>query len=364
MKRSALVLAALVSTGALAAQSVVDLFHKAKAQVRGEDYKGALATLDALDAEAGKPGNEHARQQLQAPEAFYRGVCEASLDQTAAAVASFQAFLELQPTASIDPSMYSKKAVAAFAAAQKAAPSAAPPPGEKATLFTAYQEFKPPPNISEPASATWAEGPVQWIMTAEEKKAWAGLTGDGERVEFVDKFWESRNPTPGSADNAYRTGFERRVAFADARFVQDEKKRGSLTDRGMVFVVLGPPTYGGRRPIKNGEDSSEALGMSTLQTNSVAMAQAGAQVSSATGRISSAQAATIAGRMTGPGTQAAESNNNYQEVWHYRKEVLPKNVSYLQVDVVFVTRHGYGSNVLQRDPTVLTTLDAAKKKPH
>ncbi len=103
--------------------------------------------------------------------------------------------------------------------------------------------------------------------------------------------------------------------------------------------------------------------MSTVTSGAVATAQAGAQVNSPSGRITSGQAAAIADRMTGPGTQAAESNNNYQEVWHYRKELLPKNVGYLQVDVVFVTKHGYGTNVLQRDTATLQTLDAAKRKP-
>ena len=35
-------------------------------------------------------------------------------------------------------------------------------------------------------------------------------------------------------------------------------------------------------------------------------------------------------------------------------------MGYLQVDVAFVTRKGYGVNVLQRDSETLTTLDAAK----
>ena len=38
-------------------------------------------------------------------------------------------------------------------------------------------------------------------------------------------------------------------------------------------------------------------------------------------------------------------------------------MSYLQVDAVFVTKKGYGSNVLQRESDILTTLSAAKKKP-
>src|SRR5262249_32512851 len=209
----------------------------------------------------------------------------------------------------------------------------------------------------------WGNGPVRWIMTADERKTWAALSSGADRAEFVEKFWESRNPDPGNPDNVFKTSFERRVAFADARFVQDEAKRGSLTDRGMVFVIPGPPTYGGNRPIKNGEDTSEAAGMSTVTNAQIQMAQASAMAGSPSGKINSGQAAAIADAMSGPNTQAAESSNNYQEVWHYRKELLPKGVGYQQVDVVFVTRHGYGSNVMQRDPATLATLEAGKTRP-
>ena len=157
------------------------------------------------------------------------------------------------------------------------------------------------------------------------------------------------------------------MAFADAKFVQDEKKRGSMTDRGMVFVLLGPPTYGGRKPIRTGEDSSEAAGMSSVSSaaGQMAVAQAKAPTGPDSGptKLSSGQVASINSQYSGPGTQAPEAANNYQEVWHYRKELLPKGVSYLQVDVVFITKKGYGVNVLNRDSMTLTTLDAAKRKP-
>jgi len=303
-------------------------------------------------------------KRLQSPLAFYRGICEANLGQTDQAKANFVKFLADQPNVTLDPSMYSKKAIAAFDDARRstAAPSETAVSGSP-SLFRSFQEFKAPPNSSDRPDERWGDGPVHWIMTADEKKAWAALSADADRAEFVEKFWESRNPNPGSPDNIFRTTFERRVAFADARFVQDEVKRGSMTDRGMVFVILGPPTYGGRRPIKNGEDRSEAAGMSTTTAAQIQMAQGSAQASSPSGKISSGQAAVIADSMSGPGTQAAESSNNYQEVWHYRKELLPKGVGYLQVDVVFVTRHGYGSNVMQRDSATLLTLEAGKTKP-
>ena len=363
MKCIALFLAVLLNSGALAAQTVPQLFQKAKAQVRGGAWHDALKTIDALDAEAAKPDNASLQKQLEGPLAFYRGVCEANLDQPDKAQADFATFLGLQPNASIDPSLYSKKAVAAFEAARKVAdppPSAGTVGTGAPSIFNAYQEFKPKPNISEPANENWGRGPVQWIMTSHEKTTWSELSSGGERTEFVEKFWESRNPNPGSGDNRFRTSFERRVAFADTYFIQDEKQRGSLTDRGMVFVLLGPPTYGGRTPLRVGDDTSDNAGMSTVGSQDASNAQ---HTVGGGFKPSSAARATASDQFSSPGAIAPESQVNYQEVWHYRKELLPKGVSYQQVDVVFLTRKGYGVNVLQRESPTLNTLQAAKKKP-
>ena len=61
---------------------------------------------------------------------------------------------------------------------------------------------------------------------------------------------------------------------------------------------------------------------------------------------------------TEPGTEAAESAYDYQEVWHYRRELLPKGVSYLQVDAVFITKKGYG---IVRPPARLGHPDDARR---
>src|SRR5262245_61038007 len=223
----------------LSAETLPELFAKAKGQVKNQSWREALTTLDQLDVESAKPGNETARQQLVAPIAFYRGVCEANLDQPKKAEADFAIFLQEKPGSSIDDAIYSKKAVAAFSAASKE-----PEAPASLSMLQRYEEFKAPPNMGEPPDDHWAEGPVKWIMTPEETAAWSALTSGGERAEFVEKFWQARNPKPGSDDNPARTGFDRRVAFADTYF-QEEKKRGSLTDPGMVFVLLGPPTKTG-----------------------------------------------------------------------------------------------------------------------
>ena len=75
MKRIGAVFAAfLLFSAASPAQTLPELFQKAKAQVKGESWAEALKTLEKLDAEAALPGNESARLQLAAPIAFYHGI--------------------------------------------------------------------------------------------------------------------------------------------------------------------------------------------------------------------------------------------------------------------------------------------------
>ncbi len=54
------------------------------------------------------------------------------------------------------------------------------------------------------------------------------------------------------------------------------------------------------------------------------------------------------------------SGDDKMEVWHYRKELLPKKIPYQQVDFQFVSKKGYGANTLQRETEPVNTLEAAK----
>lgn len=89
----------------------------------------------------------------------------------------------------------------------------------------------------------WREGPVQWIMTSEEMRAWKNVKTDEEAIEFIDLFWARRDPTPGTAINEYHIDFDVYVNSADQQFAE-KGRRGSMTDRGRVVIVLGRPTSG------------------------------------------------------------------------------------------------------------------------
>ena len=363
MKRIAAALLFFAASSLVLAQSVPELFMKAKEQVKAAAWADALKTLDALNVEAAKPGNENFQKQLEGPAAFYRAVCEANLDQTEKARVDFQAYLATQPNATLDRAMYSRKAVAAFEEAKKSA--AAPAEKPAASLAAAYKDFRTTAPAADVSSDRWGDGPVRWLMTPDERTDWSRLSDPVSRSEFVTKFWARRDPSPETSANEFRDEFEHRVAFADARLSQGET-RGSLTDRGMVFVLLGPPTYVGRKPMRTGEDSSDSAGLSTVGSQDAETAQRGAMASSMAGggssKISSGQQALIADRFSGPGTRALDAANNWREVWHYRKELLPKSVRYQQVDFEFITKKGYGESVLQRESTTLDTLESAKRE--
>jgi GWxTD domain-containing protein len=345
----------------ISAASLGELFQKAKTEVKASNWSEALKTLDALDAASRAPEAEAQRKQIEPALAFYRGVCLANLDKSEESQAQFEAYLAGSPNASMDRGMYSKKAVDAFEMARKKGAAQGEPASGMPSLANSYKEFRVTGQASEPPNESWAEGPARALLTSEEKRDWAALSDPLARSEFVTKFWGTRDPKPETPDNEFRQEFEKRVAFADKYFAQDEV-RGSLTDRGMVFILMGPPTWAGRKPLETGDDVADAQGLSTTGRHDAEIAAANARSGSSSGRLSTSTMNTIADQSQGPGKSALEAGHNWREIWHYRKELLPAGVPYQQVDFEFVTKRGYGKNILQRLPPVLTTIDIARQR--
>ena len=349
------VLGALLYSTA-SAQTLPELFQKLKNEVHARSWNEASRTLAALQAEAVKPGNEESLKKLEGPIAFYRGVCEANLGHTHEAVEDFVTFLKIQPHSTIDPTAYSREAVAAFEDAQKIAVDRPP------SISAAYNEFVPPADRREmdPADKYWADGPVKWILTDEESAEWSRLTDPNARVDFVERFWAARVALPGVEGRTYREEFERRVAFADTYLAHDAETRGSLTDRGMVFVLLGPPTNARRRALRSAEDPSEPSGMSRVETQEgkIASKGGGLKVGAKGG---TGGAALSWARYLAPENRALPTDDEYIEIWNYADELLPRGVSFRQVDVHYVTKRGGGKNVLQPSTTTRAALATAKR---
>ncbi len=87
-------------------------------------------------------------------------------------------------------------------------------------------------------SRDWLNKDVRWIITDEEKKAFMQLSNEEEREQFIEAFWDRRNPNPDSEDNEFKDEHYRRIEYANERFAAGMP--GWMTDRGRIYIVYGP----------------------------------------------------------------------------------------------------------------------------
>ena len=91
------------------------------------------------------------------------------------------------------------------------------------------------------------------IMTKEEIEVYKHLPDKESKEEFIQEFWEMRDPNPETEENEAKIEFEERVEYANNWFAFMNPGRGRDTespgysetgwnsDRGRIYIVLGPP---------------------------------------------------------------------------------------------------------------------------
>jgi len=85
----------------------------------------------------------------------------------------------------------------------------------------------------------WLEEDVIWIITDEERAAFKQLSNDEERDNFIEAFWQRRDPTPDTEENEYKEEHYQRIAYANEHFAAGVP--GWRTDRGRIYIVYGKP---------------------------------------------------------------------------------------------------------------------------
>jgi len=328
------IIAALALT--LFAATLPELFKQAKDEFAAGNYKPSLADFETLDHESQKPGFEADRAKLAPVILFYRGANLAALGRKAEARDAFMAYLAYMPNASIAAPPFPKPVVEVFDLARKDLE------GKNNSMLALYAQFKPPAGWELAADQAWADSPVRYLLTPEQKKQYAALTTPDERVAFVNNFWAAFDPTPGTPQNEFRAEFERRVAFADATF-STPKVPGRNTDRGAIFAFLGPPTFAAVAGVSATDDA-----MGALRSTGNSDLGKGARGSNSTNMAGFTPA-------TGDDTDPDHWHTK-RESWIYRRDHLAAEVSMNEVRFDFITKEGYGTGVLQKDPAPMQTL--------
>lgn len=313
---AALVFLATIGPAALANPS--QALALAKSQIAAGDCGGAVRTLsEALPVAAAIAVAKERDAALSAVH-FFTALAHSNCSQKDKAKAHLRAFFKLRPGhSSLAASTYGEAFVALFDDVQRAVAT-----GEMFERFyPGFDEYGGEAAPDTLSLVLWASSPAFQILAAgAEREAWARLRDDDARAAFIARFWEKRDPTPATEANELRAAVARRIAFADQFFAVPNEPAGSMSDRGRVFVLLGPPSRVHRQ---------------ALQRYETTIVQQRA-------------------RMPLSGTL---------ERWVYFQGELPK-VGVKQIEFVFITQPGYGEYVMQRDFWALKAMDAARGPSH
>jgi hypothetical protein len=132
----------------------------------------------------------------------------------------------------------------------------------------------------------WDKTPQGYFMTPDERTLWASIRDDADAEKFVNEFLAKRGPQ--FADEVTK------AAVAADKYLTVGKTQGSLSERGKLIVLLGPPASLSfvKREARTGD----------LRSNSSSPMASGATAGG--GSTGTGQGATVADMMsaaTGPG---------------------------------------------------------------
>lgn len=85
----------------------------------------------------------------------------------------------------------------------------------------------------------WLDEDVAYIISSAERKAFLQLQTNEEREQFIEQFWQRRNPDPDSADNPVKEEHYRRIAYANEHY--SSGMPGWRSDRGRIYIIWGKP---------------------------------------------------------------------------------------------------------------------------
>jgi len=300
---------------AFAAQTPAEAIVAGRTAIEAKQFDRAIIVMqDAIPA-ATMLKDEKEKANALAAIHFYSALAFSELERDDKAREELREFFRFRPEAAkLDESKYPVPFVRAFNDIASTLTRSSSGKTRDNSFDTAYPGFNPDA-LTKPRErkiSEWGRSP-EFVLIANdnEQREWGKLTDDESRRDFISRFWQRRDPN-------FREEFERRVAFADATF-GNEGTRGSITDRGRVFVLIGIPNRVTLTPLYQSRVLPSRLGdMSNKQ-----------------------------------GTL---------ERWVFDRERLPVPLPRQSVEFVFIDAPDYGDHILQRDAYTIKELDAVKKK--
>jgi GWxTD domain-containing protein len=109
----------------------------------------------------------------------------------------------------------------------------------------------------------WLKGPVQYLITEEERQLYSKLTREEERQQFIEQFWKRRETDP-ERPGQFQEEVYRRIAYANENFHAGAP--GWRTNRGRIYILYGPPNRRDAHPMGGRYEKPPSLGGDTITT--------------------------------------------------------------------------------------------------
>jgi GWxTD domain-containing protein len=228
--------AAVIAFPLLASDPAAEL-ARGRSALAKRDYDRAAQILRTGIASAEQLSNGDEKAQALAALHFYAAVATYHSGRESAARSHLTDFFEYQPNATrADPKRFEAGFVMLFNQVRTGRKQAG-----SVSFDVLYPNFDTiSARASEPVNGWRNSAAFAFLATPEEKNEWDKILDPALRESFIVEFWKRRDPTAGDDRNEYREEFEARAAFADYYFGSLDV-RGSVSDRGRVFVLLGKP---------------------------------------------------------------------------------------------------------------------------
>ncbi len=97
------------------------------------------------------------------------------------------------------------------------------------------------PKIQTGIYKKWLEEDVVYIITAKEREVFLQLETSRERDLFIEAFWRHRDPNQITERNEFKEEHFRRIEYANRQYGRTSSVPGWKTDRGRIYILLGPP---------------------------------------------------------------------------------------------------------------------------
>ncbi len=104
----------------------------------------------------------------------------------------------------------------------------------------------------DPESETFYQE-AHFLFTRHEKKIFDNLTSPEAKKRFIQYFWDIRNPNPYADENEFKLLMDERFTYANS-YLKEGNVPGWKTDRGRIYMLLGPPDYVDAQSVFNNPD--------------------------------------------------------------------------------------------------------------